>query len=161
MPSKFLPHHNKIGDERPNTTIAHAKAQTIYICIQNASLTFHIVIFHASFCVIMKVSRCLYRPNIKVYFDMSTAHFQPINSYYSYFHPKDGVGIWWESPTFAPVSANPFPDLLRHFSQTKKSQCLTFMYGCTGFFGYNDIVNIGLHFILKNVRPYAASCSEA
>ena len=24
-----------------------------------------------------------------------------------------------------------------------------------------DIVNIGLHFILKNVRPYAASCSEA
>ena len=23
-----------------------------------------------------------------------------------------------------------------------------------------DIVNIGLHFILKNVRPYAASCSE-
>ena len=30
--------------------------------------------------------------------------------------------------------------------------------------GYNlpiDIVNIGLHFILKNVRPYAAPCSEA
>ena len=26
--------------------------------------------------------------------------------------------------------------------------------------GY-DIVNIGLHFFLKNVRPYAASCSEA
>ena len=25
----------------------------------------------------------------------------------------------------------------------------------------NAIVNIGLHFILKNVRPYAASCSEA
>ena len=25
----------------------------------------------------------------------------------------------------------------------------------------NDIVNIGLHFFLKNVRPYAASCSEA
>lgn len=25
----------------------------------------------------------------------------------------------------------------------------------------NDIVNIGLHFILKNIRPYAASCSEA
>ena len=25
----------------------------------------------------------------------------------------------------------------------------------------HDIVNIGLHFILKNVRPYAASCSEA
>ena len=24
-----------------------------------------------------------------------------------------------------------------------------------------DIVNIGLHFILKNIRPYAASCSEA
>ena len=23
-----------------------------------------------------------------------------------------------------------------------------------------DIVNIGLHFFLKNVRPYAASCSE-
>ena len=125
MPSKFLPHHNKIGDERPNTTIAHAKAHTIYICTQNASLTFHIVIFHTSFCVIMKVSRCLYRPNIKVYFDMSTAHFQPINSYYSYFHPKDGVGIWWESPTFAPVSAIPFPDLLRHFSLTKKSIFIT------------------------------------
>ena len=27
--------------------------------------------------------------------------------------------------------------------------------------GKGDIVNIGLHFILKNVRPYAASCSEA
>ena len=25
----------------------------------------------------------------------------------------------------------------------------------------SDIVNIGLHFILKNVRPYAAPCSEA
>ena len=25
----------------------------------------------------------------------------------------------------------------------------------------HDIVNIGLHFILKNVRPYAAPCSEA
>ena len=25
----------------------------------------------------------------------------------------------------------------------------------------SDIVNIGLHFILKNVRPYAASCSES
>ena len=24
-----------------------------------------------------------------------------------------------------------------------------------------DIVNIGLHFILKNVRTYAAPCSEA
>ncbi len=24
-----------------------------------------------------------------------------------------------------------------------------------------DIVNIGSHFFLKNVRPYAASCSEA
>ena len=30
---------------------------------------------------------------------------------------------------------------------------------CT--FAKNDIVNIGLHFILKNVRPYAAPCSEA
>ena len=26
---------------------------------------------------------------------------------------------------------------------------------------HSDIVNIGLHFFLKNVRPYAASCSEA
>ena len=26
---------------------------------------------------------------------------------------------------------------------------------------WGDIVNIGLHFILKNVRPYAAPCSEA
>ncbi len=25
----------------------------------------------------------------------------------------------------------------------------------------SDIVNIGLHFFLKNVRPYAASCSES
>ena len=31
--------------------------------------------------------------------------------------------------------------------------------GC--FTGCGDIVNIGLHFILKNVRPYAAPCSEA
>ena len=28
-------------------------------------------------------------------------------------------------------------------------------------FGQYDIVNIGLHFFLKNVRPYATSCSEA
>ena len=28
-------------------------------------------------------------------------------------------------------------------------------------FSMDDIVNIGLHFFLKNVRPYAASCSEA
>ena len=30
----------------------------------------------------------------------------------------------------------------------------------TGYY-IDDIVNIGLHFILKNVRPYAAPCSEA
>lgn len=30
-----------------------------------------------------------------------------------------------------------------------------------GLLGVSDIVNIGLHFFLKNVRPYAASCSEA
>ena len=29
------------------------------------------------------------------------------------------------------------------------------------YIGDYDIVNIGLHFILKNVRPYAAPCSEA
>ena len=28
-------------------------------------------------------------------------------------------------------------------------------------FSMDDSVNIGLHFFLKNVRPYAASCSEA
>ena len=33
-------------------------------------------------------------------------------------------------------------------------------YENTAYFNF-DIVNIGLHFILKNVRPYAASCSEA
>ena len=33
-------------------------------------------------------------------------------------------------------------------------------YASIVLFG-NDIVNIGLHFFLKNVRPYAASCSEA
>ena len=32
------------------------------------------------------------------------------------------------------------------------SECIAYQF---------DIVNIGLHFILKNVRPYAASCSEA
>lgn len=26
---------------------------------------------------------------------------------------------------------------------------------------HTDIVNIGLHFFLKNVRPYAASCNDA
>ena len=31
----------------------------------------------------------------------------------------------------------------------------------TSTIALHDIVNIGLHFILKNVRPYAASCSEA
>ena len=32
---------------------------------------------------------------------------------------------------------------------------------CTWQLLKRDIVNIGLHFFLKNVRPYAASCSEA
>ena len=32
-----------------------------------------------------------------------------------------------------------------------------YIYGVSKY----DIVNIGLHFILKNVRPYAAPCSEA
>ena len=34
-------------------------------------------------------------------------------------------------------------------------------YGNYVFLVESDIVNIGLHFFLKNVRPYAASCSEA
>ena len=33
------------------------------------------------------------------------------------------------------------------------------LFSC--FIKKDDIVNIGLHFFLKNVRPYAASCSEA
>ncbi len=33
--------------------------------------------------------------------------------------------------------------------------------GIICFYIQDDIVNIGLHFFLKNVRPYAASCSEA
>lgn len=125
MPPKIQPHRNKIGDERPNTTTAHPKAKIMYICTQNTSSAFHIAIYHVSFCVILKASRCLYRPSIKIDFDMSTVHFLTINPCFSYFHPKDGVGIWWESPTFAPVSAIPFPDLLRHFSQTKKSIFIT------------------------------------
>ena len=32
---------------------------------------------------------------------------------------------------------------------------------CKEIMDHLDIVNIGLHFILKNVRPYAAPCSEA
>ena len=42
-----------------------------------------------------------------------------------------------------------------------------FCFGCgvkgdvIDFVARSDIVNIGLHFFLKNVRPYAASCSEA
>ncbi len=39
--------------------------------------------------------------------------------------------------------------------QTKKSYEKVFAKSVS------DIVNIGLHFILKNVRPYAAPCSEA
>lgn len=34
-------------------------------------------------------------------------------------------------------------------------------YLVTELYQVCDIVNIGLHFFLKNVRPYAASCSEA
>ena len=37
-------------------------------------------------------------------------------------------------------------------------------FAALGFVKYNgmtDIVNIGLHFFLKNVRPYAASCNES
>ncbi len=33
------------------------------------------------------------------------------------------------------------------------------VFGCVKI--YIDIVNIGLHFFLMDVRPYAASCSEA
>ncbi len=33
--------------------------------------------------------------------------------------------------------------------------------GMIQFFVHFDIVNIGLHFFLKNVRPYAACCNEA
>ena len=42
-----------------------------------------------------------------------------------------------------------------------KKELLSLYNALTGKNYQNDIVNIGLHFILKNVRPYAASCSEA
>ena len=65
------------------------------------------------------------------------------------------------------------------YSRGKKEKCdVSIFLSCTHkkiergvCFQYNvfcieariefDIVNIGLHFFLKNVRPYAASCSEA
>lgn len=43
---------------------------------------------------------------------------------------------------------------IRTIIVTHKDRFVRFGYDC-------DIVNIGLHFFLKNVRPYAASCSEA
>lgn len=42
---------------------------------------------------------------------------------------------------------------------TKKDQSITYLVFDAE--DASDIVNIGLHFFLKNVRPYAASCSEA
>lgn len=36
--------------------------------------------------------------------------------------------------------------------------CSYYSEGCKYCY---DIVNIGLHFFLKNVRPYAASCNES
>ena len=45
-------------------------------------------------------------------------------------------------------------ELLRN-GVSKKLLWTEYMEDC------RDIVNIGLHFFLKNVRPYAASCSEA
>ena len=52
-------------------------------------------------------------------------------------------------------------EFLRRLEKSKYAENLVlkgglFIYSLTG-----DIVNIGLHFFLKNVRPYAASCSEA
>ena len=41
----------------------------------------------------------------------------------------------------------------RHLDDLEKAKAAPYKY--------YDIVNIGLHFILKNVRPYAAPCSEA
>ena len=48
--------------------------------------------------------------------------------------------------------------------ETKTSEVIVNVYlnkSEIGIIYKNDIVNIGLHFILKNVRPYAASCSES
>ena len=45
----------------------------------------------------------------------------------------------------------------KYFSVVLKDATLNYNYDKV----YSDIVNIGLHFFLKNVRPYAASCSEA
>ena len=52
------------------------------------------------------------------------------------------------------------------FPVTEKTEWCSDLYIVTNDYGItimypHDIVNIGLHFFLKNVRPYAASCSEA
>lgn len=51
------------------------------------------------------------------------------------------------------------------FKSCFKDDMQSFMEYRVATFAWNtyrfDIVNIGLHFFLKNVRPYAASCSEA
>ena len=52
---------------------------------------------------------------------------------------------------------NTSPNRIRKALEEAKGEDVTFRVNSGG----GDIVNIGLHFILKNVRPYAASCSEA
>ena len=50
--------------------------------------------------------------------------------------------------------------LLDIFGLYRKSRDFLYYNGKNPF-AENDIVNIGLHFFLKNVRPYAASCNES
>ena len=47
------------------------------------------------------------------------------------------------------------------FFSLKPDELKTILQVLTLYRNACDIVNIGLHFFLKNVRPYAASCSEA
>lgn len=97
---------------------------------------------------------------------------------------KKGVIYILTNPSFPDyVKIGCADDIDKRLKQLNRSECIPFAFRVYATYEVNsrlsdlklhaiidklnpdlrsiDIVNIGLHFFLKNVRPYAASCSEA
>lgn len=102
----------------------------------------------------------------------------------TYMSDKKGVIYILTNPSFPDyVKIGYADDIDKRLKQLNRSECIPFAFRVYATYEVNsrlsdlklhaiidklnpdlrsiDIVNIGLHFFLKNVRPYAASCSEA
>lgn len=102
----------------------------------------------------------------------------------TYMSDKKGVIYILTNPSFPDyVKIGCADDIDKRLKQLNRSECIPFAFRVYATYEVNsrlsdlklhaiidklnpdlrsiDIVNIGLHFFLKNVRPYAASCSEA